>query len=272
MSDTNQEQIDYWNQRAGATWAELQERLDALLAPLSKAGLNAAQVKAGERVLDVGCGCGDTSIALQQKGAEVLGVDVSAPMLEHARKRDSSVKYLQADAARTDFEGVFDLMFSRFGVMFFDDPKSAFKNLHGALKPDGRMLFVCWQPPAANPWMAIAGRAIAPFMPSSDAPVDPRAPGPFAFADPDYVTDILASAGFSDIRLSPHEEPLYLADTLAEALNFQTRVGPAARVMSELEGDKREAALTAVEDALRPFDQGNGLRLGSSVWLVSARA
>ena len=152
MSDTNQEQIDYWNQRAGATWAELQERLDALLAPLSKAGLNAAQVKAGERVLDVGCGCGDTSIALQQKGAEVLGVDVSAPMLEHARKRDSSVKYLQADAARTDFEGVFDLMFSRFGVMFFDDPKSAFKNLHGALKPDGRMLFVCWQPPAANPW------------------------------------------------------------------------------------------------------------------------
>ena len=119
MNTTNQEQIDYWDKRAGPTWVELQERLDALLEPLSAAGLQAADVQSGERVLDVGCGCGDTSIALQGLGADVLGVDVSGPMLEHARKRDSSVQYRQADAASTDFGGAFDLVFSRFGVMFF---------------------------------------------------------------------------------------------------------------------------------------------------------
>ena len=175
MNTTNQEQIDYWDKRAGPTWVELQERLDALLEPLSAAGLQAADVQSGERVLDVGCGCGDTSIALQGLGADVLGVDVSGPMLEHARKRDSSVQYRQADAASTDFGGAFDLVFSRFGVMFISEPVAAFRNLHGALKSTGRLLFVCWQAPSANPWMSIAGRAIAPFLPAPDGPGNPRA-------------------------------------------------------------------------------------------------
>ena len=272
MSAENQEQIDYWNDRAGATWAELQERLDALLAPLSMAGLSAANVRRGERVLDVGCGCGDTSIALKQMGANVLGVDVSQPMLDQARQRDGSVDYLLGDAAETEFAAEFDLVFSRFGVMFFSDPFAAFKNIRQALKPGGRMLFVCWQPPTLNPWMAIAGRAIAPFLPVAEEPANPRAPGPFAFADRGYVTKILSSGGFSEIHIEPHTEELKLADTLTDAVYFQTRVGPAARVMSELEGEGRRLALAAVEEALRPFDQGEGLHLGSAVWLVSAKA
>lgn len=272
MTGVNQEQIDYWNERAGATWAELQERLDALLLPLSTAALRAAKVRSGERVLDVGCGCGDTSIALSKLGARVLGVDVSAPMLEQARKRDGAIEYLQADAAATPFQGDFDLLFSRFGVMFFADPVAAFGNLHSALKPTGRLLFVCWQPPADNPWMATAGRAIAPFLPPPEATADARAPGPFAFADTAYVEDILQQAGFSNVTLTGHRERLRVAENLAEAVRFQTRVGPAARVMSELHGAQRAAALGAVEDALRPFDQGEGLYLDSAVWLVSASA
>ena len=269
---SNQEQIEYWNERAGETWAELQDRLDALLAPLSAAGLAAARVRPGERVLDVGCGCGDTTIAFSAMGASVLGVDVSAPMLARARSRDASIEYQQADAATTDFAYPFDLVFSRFGVMFFDDPTAAFQNLRNALKPRGRLLFVCWQPPAVNPWMATAGRAIAPCLPPSDEAPNPRAPGPFAFADAGYVEQILQHAGFSEIQIKAHEESLKVADTLAEAVQFQTRVGPAARVMAELEGDQRARALAAVEDALRPFDAGSGLHLDSAVWLVSAQA
>ncbi len=272
MNTNNQEQIEYWDKRAGPTWVDMQEHLDALLEPLSAAGLRAADAQPGERVLDVGCGCGDTSIALQGQGAEVLGVDVSGPMLEQARRRDQSVLYRQADAATMDFGGDFDLVFSRFGVMFFSDPEGAFRNLHGALKPTGRLLFVCWQAPGVNPWMSTAGRAIAPFLPASDAPSDPRAPGPFAFADKDYVTEILQAAGFSNISVTSHSTTLRVADSLAEAVAFQTRIGPAARVMSELEGDQRAAALAAVEDAFRPLDQGEGLHMGAAVWLVSAKA
>ncbi|MAA50552.1 MAG: SAM-dependent methyltransferase, partial [Gammaproteobacteria bacterium] len=180
-------------------------------------------------------------------------------------------EYHQADAATTDFDHEFDLVFSRFGVMFFDDPRAAFKNLCSALKPGGRLLFVCWQPPAVNPWMATAGRAIAPYLPPSDEAPDPRAPGPFAFADAHYVEQILQDAGFSNIQIKAHGASLKVADTLAEAVQFQSRVGPAARVMSELEGDQCAQALAAVEEALRPFDEGSGLHLDSAVWLVSAK-
>ena len=159
MAGVNQEQIDYWNERAGATWAELQERLDALLSPLSAAGLQAAKVRSGERVLDVGCGCGDTSIALSKLGARVLGVDVSAPMLEQARKRDGAIEYLEADAAAEPFQGDFDLVFSRFGVMFFADPVVAFANMAQALRPGGRMHVVCWSGMARNPWFSLPRQA-----------------------------------------------------------------------------------------------------------------
>lgn len=120
--------------------------------------------------------------------------------------------------------------------------------------------------------MSTAGRAIAPFLPAPDGSVNPRAPGPFAFADKDYVTDILQTAGFSNISVTSYTATLRVADSLAEAVAFQTRIGPAARVMSELEGDQRTAALAAVEEAFRPLDQGNGLHMDSAVWLVSARA
>jgi SAM-dependent methyltransferase len=273
MSNTNQEQIDYWNDKAGPNWVDMQERLDGVLQPLSDAGLRAAQVQAGERVLDVGCGCGDTSIALHNLGAKVLGVDVSGPMLNHARGRNGDIDYLQADAATSDFGGNrFDLVFSRFGVMFFADPVAAFHNIRGAMSANGRLLFVCWQPPSANPWMSAAGKAVAPFLPAPDTPPNPRAPGPFAFAEEDYVRQILTQAGFRNISITSHTTMLRVADTLAEAVAFQTRIGPAARVMSELAGDQRSAALAAVEDAFRPLDQGDGLHMGSAVWLVSAQA
>ncbi len=273
MTNANQEQIDYWNNKAGPNWVDMQERLDRVLQPLSDAGLKAAGVRAGEHVLDVGCGCGDTTIALRKLGADVLGVDVSGPMLDHARSRNAEVSYLQADAATSDFSGrQFDLVFSRFGIMFFSDPVPAFINIRNAMSPTARLLFVCWQPPAANPWMSAAGRAIAPFLPAPETAPDPRAPGPFAFADADYVSDLLSQAGFREVSISPYPHSLRVADDVDQAVHFQTQLGPASRAINELDGDERARALAAVKDALTPFDNGDGVYMDAAVWLISAKA
>lgn len=271
---SNQEQIDYWNGEAGTTWVEAQERLDGLLAPISDRLIERAAAAPGERVIDVGCGCGQTSIQLAQQGAEVWGIDVSDPMLTHARQRAAGMERLafsRQDAASADFTPDHALLFSRFGVMFFVDPIAAFSNLHTALAGDGRLCFACWQAPRENPWMAIAGRAVQPFLPVPEVEPDPRAPGPFAFADPDYVRDILTRAGFSGIELESFRPTLHVADSLDEAIEFQGRVGPVARALAELEGEPRQAALAAAREALSGHMTDAGLDLAAACWIVTAR-
>ena len=272
MPQDNKEQADYWNDRAGNTWAELQDRLDTLLKPLSEAGLRAANVQDGERVLDVGCGCGDTSIALAAAGGLVQGVDLSQPMLERAQARSNQVEFIRGDAASFTPKQPYDLIFSRFGVMFFTDPTSAFKHLHSTLTGHGRLVFVCWQAPAANPWMSITGRAIAPYLPQSESPTDPTAPGPFAFADADHVHAILSDSGFQNIRLNAFSAALHVGNDPQDALKLQTRVGPAARVMAELDGETRDQALDAARTALAAHQADNGIHLDAAVWIASATA
>lgn len=274
---SNQEQIDYWNGNAGTTWVDSQERMDKMLAPLTSPLLAAAAAKSGERVLDVGCGCGDTSLQLAANGASVWGVDISEPMLKRAAARaqldgQANVSFSTADAAAHSFKSEQDLLFSRFGVMFFADPTAAFTNLHSALNTDGRLCFLCWQPPRSNPWMSTAGAAISSFLPEPATKPDPRAPGPFAFADVDYLTGILEQAGFNHIDMSPVTADLHIADTLDEAMESQSRIGPLARALSELEGAPRIAALAAAREALADKMTPTGLDLGAACWLVQASA
>ncbi|TDJ25619.1 MAG: class I SAM-dependent methyltransferase, partial [Gammaproteobacteria bacterium] len=146
-SGPNEAQIEYWNSWMGERWVQNQEDLDQLLAPLSEAAINATALQEGERVLDVGCGCGTTSLVMADRGAITTGIDVSRPMLEHARTRAegrSNPEFVLADAALHEFNGDFDLLFSRFGVMFFVEPVAAFANLRSALRPGGRVCFLCW--------------------------------------------------------------------------------------------------------------------------------
>ncbi len=270
----NREQIDYWNGEAGETWVTAQERLDAMLAPISNALIERAGVRTGERVIDIGCGCGTTSIELAGRGAHVWGIDISEPMLDRARSRiggSKSLAFSRVDAAEADFTPDHDLLFSRFGVMFFADPPAAFRNLHSALATDGRLAFVCWQAPRDNPWVAIAGRAIQPFLSEPEVEPDPKAPGPFAFADPDYVRGILDAGGFTAVELEDFRTTLHLADSLEEAMDFQGQVGPLARALAELEGERREAALGAARNALAGHVTDAGLDLGAACWIVSAR-
>jgi len=270
----NAEQIDFWNGQAGETWVRSQDRLDKMLNGLSNIVLTKASTRPGERVLDVGCGCGATSLVLAKQGGIVHGVDVSAPMLAHARQRAAKVdnlSFTEADAAVHDFEGAYQLVFSRFGVMFFEDPFVAFKNLHAALASDGRLVFMCWQSPANNPWVSTAGRVIAPFLDQAEAP-DPKAPGPFAFADESYLRDILVQAEFRDIEIESVTLDLLVGDDLESAMRFQGEVGPLARALTELSDEKKVQALDAVRQVFSTQMTPSGLKLGGATWLVSAKA
>lgn len=270
----NQGQKDYWNGAAGETWVESQERLDKLLGPLSDIAIERAAPRPGERVIDVGCGCGTTSAQLARCGAAVWGIDISEPMLAHAKARFKGTENLGfsiADAVAQRFTPDHQLMFSRFGVMFFDDPVAAFRNLRTALEAEGWLVFLCWQEAAKNQWLSVAGRAVQPFLSPPAAPT-PSGPDPFAFADTQYVTSILNQSGFRDIQFDSLTPQLHLADDLEGAIRFQTRVGPLARVLGELEGEVRDKALDAARGALAAHLTPDGLKLKAAAWLVTARA
>ncbi len=272
MPNENAEQIEFWNGPTASNWVAAEERMDALLAPITSAVLAAAAVGSDEAVLDVGCGCGATSRAMAAAGARVVGVDVSAPMLARARERadSDSLSFIEADAQTHAFDSKFDLLFSRFGVMFFANPVAAFANLRSALKPGGRVCFICWKAPAENPWLSIGMAAAQPFLPPAETP-HPRAPGPFAFADPDYLTQVLADAGFKDVALTPYNPEMRLGADLEEAMEFVTRIGPLSNALKELASDPREAALAAVREALTPFTSSSGVLLGAACWIATGQ-
>jgi SAM-dependent methyltransferase len=277
----NSEQIEYWNEQAGPKCVALQERLDAHIGALGERALAAAAPAPGERVLDVGCGCGATALALAHRigpAGSTLGIDLSAAMLARARERArdaglSNLEFLQADAQTHVFEPGFDLVFSRFGVMFFDDPAAAFANLRRALRPGGRTSFVCWQPIQANPWMLVPLQAAAQHV-ELPAPAPPGSPGPFAFGDPEHVGSILKTAGFEAASFESVETQLGIggATSLDEAVDFLLEIGPAARVLREVGQDVQERVRLAIGEALSPFVGRDGVHMGCAVWLVSARS
>ncbi|TDJ40759.1 MAG: class I SAM-dependent methyltransferase [Gammaproteobacteria bacterium] len=271
-SGPNEAQIEYWNSWMGERWVQNQEDLDQLLAPLSEAAISAAGVRRNERALDVGCGCGATSLVMADRGAITTGIDVSRPMLEHARTRAegrSNPEFVLADAALHEFNGDFDLLFSRFGVMFFVEPVAAFANLRSALRSGGRVCFLCWQPADRNPWVSVPMAAVLPFLPPSE-PVDPRAPGPFAFGDADYVSDILTQAGFDDVQAAPLERPLSLGQNATIAAEFVTRIGPVSRVLVDLDEARRNELVAEVRTTLSPYERAEGVALGAACWIVTA--
>ena len=272
MSDNN-DQIDYWNGEAGNTWVKAQSRLDTMFEPLTHLALTKARVTENERVIDVGCGCGDTSILIARQGAQVWGIDISEPMLEQAKLRAKDLEaviFSQTDAASQEFTDNHDLIFSRFGVMFFSDPVSAFANLHSGLSESGRLMFMCWEKPSNNDWISVGAAALKPFMPQTETAPDPRAPGPFAFADKNYTESILNKAGFHNIQIESASASLNLGKTLDEAVEGQTQVGVLARILKEVDESLHKPAIAAVRDALSNFQTDAGVIMNATVWLVSA--
>lgn len=276
MTDAaNAAQIEYWNAGAGETWAALQARMDVQLEPLGARAMASLSPVAGERIVDIGCGSGQTTLALAhavQPGGSALGVDISRPLLDVARSRadSESVAFQEADAQTYPFAPAsFDGAFSRFGVMFFADPAAAFANIRKGLKAGGRLAFVCWRAPAENPFMTLPMAAAAPFLPPPTPPI-PGAPGPFAFADPDHVRAVLTAGGFSDIQLTPHNEKIGSGD-LDQTVAVAFRVGPLGSALRE-HPEKRDQVAEAVRAALAVHDGPDGVKLDSATWIITARA
>ena len=269
----NAAQIAYWNASAGPTWVAMQDALDAQLHDLGLTAMVALGVREGERVIDIGCGCGATTLELARRvgpAGRVLGVDISAPMLEVAARRAEGlgqVSFVRADAQTHDFEPA-DAAFSRFGVMFFADPAAAFANIDRALAPAGRLAFVCWRALAENHWMTIPMVAVAPLLPPTQAP-PPNAPGPFAFADRDRVQGILREAGFAQISIEPHDQAIGQGD-LETTVRTCLNVGPVGAALRE--NPLLRAPMTAaVRSALAPHAGPDGVKLPSATWIVTAR-
>jgi SAM-dependent methyltransferase len=217
-SGANAEQSRYWNEAAGPRWIAFRNAIGEQLGPLGRQAMHRGEIAAGERVLDVGCGCGDTTIELATRvgpAGMVLGVDLSAAMLERAAQTAreagvANVRFENADAQTHPLpRGEFDVVYSRFGVMFFSDALAAFTNLRSALRPGGRLAFVCWQALSENPWLFVPLQAAAQHLQLPPPPA-PEAPGPFSFADPERLRSILLRAGFDGIVLTELRETLTL--------------------------------------------------------------
>lgn len=267
----NEDQIEAWNGPMGEKWAERQDRMDALLEPLSRVAIERAGVTAGEVVLDIGCGCGASSLALAPAARSVVGYDVSGPMLAAARKRSAAldnVSFVEADASTVALEPIGDLLFSRFGVMFFDDPVAAFANLRSGLKSGARACLLVWRALMENEWMAQPLGALMPFV-ENPAPRDPRAPGPFAFADRDYVEDLLTKAGFVDIGFEALDGKLELGRSTADAVREFSEMGPLSSLLEQ--ASERDKAVAAVEGVMAGHAGEDGaVRMGAACWIVSA--
>ena len=276
MTDTktNTDQIEFWNGKAGRKWAEFQQALDAMMDPLGLQAIQRANLSGGDHVLDVGCGCGSTSIQLSTLAAAVTGVDISGPMLEVARSRatGSSVRFQLADAAVPPFPpDSFDLIFSRFGVMFFADAVAAFSNLRSSLKEQGRLCFLCWRAIDENPWMMIPLTTVLQFV-TPPEPSPQGAPGPFAFADTEYVRSILNEAGFQGVKFQALDTTITVGsgEEPQENLTFLEKIGPVAALIAEQSEQTIEQIRAALLNTLQEHQTADGIRMGAACWIVTA--
>ncbi len=275
--------VRYWNSSATAPWVTLQDRLDALLGPAGDAAIREANPKSAEHVLDVGCGCGGSTLEFARlvgKLGHVTGVDISDQMLARARERVVEKGFAQvtlavADAGSFAFEPAgFDHIYSRLGIMFFGAPVAAFDNLRSALKTSGRMTFLCCRTAAENTYISTAVQAARPLLPNDAVPIPgPDEPGMFSLANPSRVQDILGRAGFRQIELRRHDERMRLGGPgeAIEAANFSLQFGPLTRVLNDLKPAAREALISAVANAYRQIDGPEGIVLQGAFWIVTAR-
>lgn len=270
------EQAAFWNGPGGEVWLAAYERIDRTVSGFGKAALAIARAQPGEHVLDIGCGTGVTTKALAQAvgpTGHVLGADIAELLVETARaQRVDNATFVVGDAATHPFKSAaYDLVFSRFGVMFFGEPVAAFRNLHRALKPTGRLVFVCWRTPQENPWGLVPLRAAAPHLPPMPRP-GPEDPGQYSFGDRARVERILKEAGFGVPTIEPIDQPIFMGKDVAEVVDNIGRFGPVARAFAEATPAQVEAARAAVAVALKPHETAAGVVLPGACWLVSARA
>jgi SAM-dependent methyltransferase len=282
MPDVDTAPTHDWNGDSGTRWAANLARLDVMLEDFGKAAIAAANARPGEHILDIGCGSGTSTYPLAAQvgpGGHVLGVDISEQLVEIARAAapaGAPAEFRCADAATALLPaGAFDVLFSRFGVMFFDDPVAAFAHMRRALKPGGRLAFVCWRGAQENDWVRLPMGAIRDIV--EPVPADPTAPGPFAFGDRQRLADILAAAGFTAIDIAPFDTTISYGrggtreKAVDDALDMAFQVGPLARALADQPDEIREKAAIAVRAAFAKRPADTSVLIDGAAWIVTAR-
>ncbi len=276
----NIDQAEYWSSPAGQTWVTHQAQMDTLMSGVLDAALEHAAPAPGEAVLDIGCGTGASTLGLSKRvgsDGRVSALDIADPLLELARKRGAdagleNIQFINGDAQTYAFpERTADLVFSRFGVMFFADSVAAFANLRRAARKGGRLAMICWQSAPDNPWFMVPMKAAMDRL-GKPEPMDPLAPGPMAFKDVDRVTGILSDAGWSKAKGEKITVDLIPPQNVTEAAEMATTIGPATRLIREKDGSEADIAAirTGVEAALHPYLGDAGLRVPAGLILYTA--
>jgi SAM-dependent methyltransferase len=276
-TDANEAQARLWNARAGEVWVEQQQMLDSLLRPFEQPLVEAIERDGAREVLDVGCGAGATTLAAARrlgKQGRCTGVDISAPLIEAARRRAATeglenCRFIAADAQQHALgPKSFDAVISRFGIMFFDDPAAAFANIGRAARPGAGLAVIAWRGAEENPFMTTAERAAAPLLPELPAR-DPAAPGQFAFADPERVREILAAGGWGEVDIQPLDVACTLPRDDLEV--YAARMGPVGGLLPDLDEARRDRVLAAVNKAFEAHVSDGAARFTAACWLIRAR-
>ena len=280
MTNKNTKQKEFWSGAGGDVWVNKQREMDIMLNPLGQKAIDKLELGSQKTVLDIGCGCGATTFEIAKSNPEgqVIGIDISIPMLNQASlcsaemsisNTDFRVKDVQTDKLESEY---FDVAFSRFGVMFFEDPFEAFENIYQALKHDGQLSFVCWQNASLNPWQSLSIQVIKEYL---DLPAPPpKSPGPFAFEDKEYIEEILSESNFKEIKIDDNQEEIVMfsGKSIQEACEDYLTINPVVTEMLKSSGeDLRETILTALMEKFSSYHKDDGLHFPSATWIVTAK-
>ena len=280
MEDKNIKQKQFWSGAGGDVWVDKQREMDIMLNPLGERVIQGLDLKEETKILDIGCGCGATTLEIAKivNQGEVIGVDISEPMLERATQTASDmaltnisyqVKDVQVDEMPNKY---FDIAFSRFGVMFFEDPFKAFNNINHSLKDNGQLSFVCWQHASLNPWQSLSIQVIKEFL---DLPAPPpKSPGPFAFEDKSYIEEILNASGFRDIEIKDNQEDIVMfsGKSIREACEDYLTINPVVtEMLKNSPSELREEILEALIGKFSNYHKDDGLLFPSATWIVTAK-
>jgi len=280
MPDANKEQKNFWSGQGGDIWVQRQNSMDTMLNPLGEVALNKLDLNDNENVLDIGCGCGNSTLSIAKlikPNGKVTGLDISEPMLQRARESAQelsleNISFRCLDVQTEDIgENIFTAAFSRFGVMFFEDSLAAFKNINTSLTAGASLSFVCWQSPANNPWQSLFVQEVKKFIDLPSPP--PRSPGPFAFMEAEYVNSILQDSNFENIEIVGYEADvnMFSGRSLPDAVKDYTSINPVvSKMLKDSPKKLTEKILNSVINAFMPYFSEKGLIFPSSTWLVSA--
>ena len=274
----NSDQKEFWNDIKGQLWVDMQPRIDEMLRPFGEKTLAALGPKSGEKVLEIGCGTGTMTLTLAERvkpSGEIVAVDISKPMLKLARSRTNSLTpdgpvFVEGDAQVHNFStGYFDALFSRFGVMFFDDPITAFRNFRDAVRPGGRLAYVCWADRKDNPWIRLPTGASREFL---DIPPPPEvdAPGQFAMEREARIKEVLEESGWSNAAIERFDIKHSLGSNVSDAANFISHMGPMSEPFSMTDEETQRKCLEAIKGALKPYEEPKGVYMGFATWIVTA--